>query len=170
MRLNLIIILIALLGSLNSGYAQEKENNRYIKAVVASDTILDGNTFEFRIIIKNLKGDFTPPQLVNFDVVGGPNISSNMQFINGSMTKELSYTYILRAKNIGELYIEESYLDIDGESLETPPIPVLVLDNPEQIKKQYSIEYNSDNSLFSPFEIIPKEDVPVKTKRKLKKI
>lgn len=170
MRLHLILLLTILIASISKLKAQELEEDRYIKAFVASDTILDGNTFEFRIIIKNLKGDFTPPQLMNFEVVGGPNISSNMQFINGHMTKELSYTYILRAKNIGELYIEESYFDMEGESLETPPIPVLVLDNPEQIRKQYSIEYNSDNSLFSPFQIVPKEDEPAKKKRKLKKI
>ena len=86
------------------------------------------------------------------------------------MSRELSYTYILKSKKIGEVYIEEAYLEMEGQNLETTPISIMVMDNPENIQKNYTIEYNQDNALFSPFELIPFEKKAKKPKRKIKKI
>jgi hypothetical protein len=168
---NILIILLVLATSLIA-QAQDKENiDKYITAMVASDTILDGNSFEFKIVIRNLKGDFTPPVFENFDIVGGPNMSTNMQYVNGNMFREMTYTYYLRARNIGPNYIEEAYLEIADGSMETEAIPVYIMDNPEELQQDYRINSNSRSSLVFPFSK-PQEDSnkPKKPKRKLKKI
>lgn len=159
---------------LQGAFAQDQENiDKYITAMVAKDTILEGSTFEFKIVIRNLKGDFTPPSFSDFDIVGGPNMSTSMQYINGNMFRESTYTYYLRARKVGEHYIEESYLEIEGENMETAAIPVYVVDNPEDIRKEYRIKDGRDAEFVFPFSD-PLQDTDDKKlkkgKRKLKKI
>ncbi|WP_235297281.1 BatD family protein [Portibacter marinus] len=169
-----IITIILMTIGFSPLWSQEGENiDKYITAMVASDTILEGNSFEFKIVIRNLKGDFTPPSFSDFDIVGGPNLSTNMQFINGNMFRESTYTYYLKARQVGEHYIEESYLEIEGENIETEAIPVYILDNPEQIKKEYKINGDTRSELIFPYPFGRPDstiDLKKRSKRKLKKI
>ncbi len=169
MKLRIILLSILLGTCLQNSFGQKTE--KFIKATVASDTILHGNAFEFKIIIRNLKGDFTPPNFTDFDIVGGPNLSTNMQYTNGQMFKETSYSYFLRARNVGEYFIEESFLIVDGEEIQTEAIQVFVQDNPEEIKHNYRIDQDSKYSLFFPPEYQQKEkEKKKKPKKPLKKI
>lgn len=148
-----------------------QESNQYVKTFVAQDTVLHGNAFEFRIVIKNMKGDFTPPTFSDFDVVRGPNISRNMQINNGQMSKESSYTYALRARKIGEIYIEESYFSTSDGVLETQPIAIIVMDNPEAIEKFHSLRHDNHAQIYDPFKMqIPGATKTKKPKRVMKKI
>ena len=129
------------------------------------------NTFEFKIVIRNLKGDFTPPVFANFDIVGGPNMSTNMQYSNGNMFREMTYTYYLRARKIGQNYIEEAYLEIGDGNMETEAISIYVLDNPEEVRQDYRINSRTQSSLVFPFnEDKAGKEKAKKPKRKLKKI
>lgn len=167
-----VMILVAILASVNLITAQNGDNiDKYMTAMVASDTILDGNTFEYKVIIRNLKGDFTPPTFANFDIVGGPNMSTSMQYTNGDMFREMTYTYHLKARKVGEHYIEEAYLEIDDGNIETEAISIFVVDNPEEIQKDYRISPNTKSELVFPFgKIEQDEKKTTKPKRKLKKI
>ena len=167
--MKIAIIIFSLIISNVSLHAQE--SNQYVKTFVAQDTILYGNAFEFRILIKNMKGDFTPPTFSDFDIVRGPNISKSMQIINGEMSKESSYTYALRARRIGENYIEESYFNTSDNVLETAPIAIMVMDNPEAIEEFHSLKHDSEAQLYDPFKIQnPAETKTKKPKRVMKKI
>ena len=159
-----VAFFICFLGCLNG-----QNIDKYIESTVASDTILDGNVFEYKVVIRNLQGEFTPPTLAGFDVVAGPNFSSNMQYINGKMFKEATYSYFLRAQRIGENYIEEAYFTFEGENMETEAIPILVLDNPEQIEKKYRVNANSKSQMLFPENATPVEKKK-KINRPLKKI
>lgn len=173
MKVAILVMLSVLMVNVALAQAQSEENiDKYMTAIVASDTILEGNTFEFKIIIRNLKGDFTPPTFADFDIVRGPNMSTSMQYTNGSMFRESTYTYYLKARKVGEYYIEESYLEIDGSNLETAAIPVFIMANPEQIEKDYRVKNSSDSELIFPFNDDNRrnEKNKKKPKRKLKKI
>lgn len=167
-----IFLIFLVLATYVFGHTQNEENiDKYMTAMVASDTILDGNSFEFKIIIRNLKGDFTPPEFENFDIVGGPNMSTSMQYINGSMFREMTYTYYLRARNIGQNYIEEAYLEIDNTNMETEAIPVFIMDNPEELREDYRISSQTKSPLVFPFKQHQDHAEKTKTtKKKLKKI
>ena len=171
MKTLLLFTFLALTVGFSNVQAQNEENiDKYITAIVASDTILDGNAFEFKIIIRNLQGDFTPPTFSNFDIVGGPNMSTSMQYVNGNMFRESTYTYFLKARNLGEQYIEESYLKLAQEDMETEPISVYILDNPEQIRKDYRVSSKTESPLIFPFGKQSEPELKKKPKRKLKKI
>jgi hypothetical protein len=167
-----ILIIFLVFTAFVFAHSQDEENiDKYMTAMIANDTILDGNSFEFKIIIRNLKGDFTPPQFENFDIVGGPNMSTSMQFVNGSMFREMTYTYYLRARNVGQNYIEEAYLEIETGNMETEAIPVYIMDNPEELRQDYRINSKTTSPLVFPFKQHGDEsEKPKKPKRKLKKI
>lgn len=165
--MNFKFYLIVIL-SVCATFLQAQNEDQYVIAMVANDTILDGNSFEYKVVIRNMKGDFTPPHFNDFDIVGGPNLMSNMQFVNGAMFREKSYTYILRARNVGQYYIEEAYLSVDGENIETQAMPIMIVDNPEQIKQEYLIGQNSKSDVFFPESL--KKEQKKKIKKPLKKI
>ena len=43
---------------------------------------------------------FQGPDLREFNILSGPNQSSNMQYINGQFSQSISFTYYLQARNV----------------------------------------------------------------------
>ena len=167
--MKIAVILFSLI--ISSVVLQAQENNQYLQTFVAKDTLLDGNSFEFRILIKNMQGDFTPPTFSDFDIIRGPNISKSMKIVNGEMSKESSYTYVLRPRKLGENYIDESYFSATDVTLETTPIEIIVINNPEEIENFHTLRYNAEAQIYSPFKIqAPADTKTKKPKRPMKKI
>ena len=100
---------------------------------LSSDTILLGNYFELKITVEDANGTFEAPDLSAFNIVGGPNTASSMTIINGSMTQSQSYSYYLEPKDVGNYTIPPAYLIIDEGQLESAPIDVIVIPNPDGI-------------------------------------
>jgi hypothetical protein len=77
--------------------------------------------------VMNQDGDnFSPPDFVNFKVVGGPSQSINNSWINGVRSFSKSYTYFLAPKKSGVFTIGQSTIEIDGEVYKTSPIKITV--------------------------------------------
>jgi len=121
------LILIVFLLFSNYSFSQTQS----FKAIVSNDTVLLGNFIIVKFSIKNTKGDFKAPQFNDFDIISGPNSSSMFTMVNGSTTRESSYTYYLLPKMEGELFINPAYLSINDKSLETSIKKIVVLPNPE---------------------------------------
>lgn len=109
-----------------------------------------GKVFRIQFEVKNLKGEFEPPDFEPFNVVGGPNQSSSIQMINGQITQEYTYTYFLQAPEPGVYLIPEANLITEEEVFQTAPIEINVVGENEKVQ--------------------PKEDVPPDSSEKLKKI
>lgn len=71
--------------------------------------------------------NFTPPNFKNFKVVGGPSQSVSQSWINGKATFSQSYTYIIQPKRKGEFTIPSASIDIDGETIKSNPVKIIVL-------------------------------------------
>ncbi|MCB0629356.1 MAG: BatD family protein [Saprospiraceae bacterium] len=103
---------------------------------VSTDSILFGNYFQVTFTLENAKGnDFSAPDFAAFHVVSGPNQASSMSIINGEITQSVSYTYYLEPKDIGNFYILPASVDVGEEILETQPVEIMVVPNPEGIKQ-----------------------------------
>lgn len=104
---------------------------------VSTDSILMGNTFQVKFSLENAQGtNFQAPDLaLYFDVVSGPNMSSSMQMMNGQMSQSVSYTYYLRPRETGVFYIEAASIETPDNYLETTPIEILVVPNPDGIQQ-----------------------------------
>lgn len=87
----------------------------------------------FRIVfISNADpASFDPPAINGFDILAGPTSSrmSSTQIINGKRTEsfEVSYTYILQAKNPGKFTIPSGTITVDGRQYSTQPFVIEVV-------------------------------------------
>lgn len=104
---------------------------------VSNTEVLLGNYFQVTFTLKNAQGQkFEAPNFKDFDIVSGPNQSSSFSMMNGKTTQSISYTYYLQPKSIGSFYLEPAFIEADGKTMETQPIEIFVLDNPDGIIQQ----------------------------------
>lgn len=104
---------------------------------ISTDSILMGNNFQVSFTLENAEGsNFKAPALgTYFDVVSGPNTSSSMTVMNGQMSKSITYTYYLRPRDVGTFFIEPASIETPDNYLETAPIEVMVVPNPDGIQQ-----------------------------------
>ena len=146
-------------------------NAQEVKILVetSSDSILLGNSFEVRFTIENAEvKNFEPPQFEGFTLVAGPNHSSTFTMVNGDVTRSVSYSYYLEPKDIGNYYIEPAIIDTGEEILETKPIEIIVLANPDGIIQKPNLD-RKEFRFFDRGEIRPMFPRKPKQKKKTKK-
>jgi len=156
MKKTCIILTLLLLGSI----AAVGQTGPRFTVEVSNDSILVGNVFKVSFTLKNADGsNFGPPELRNFfEVVAGPNMSSSVHMMNGQMNQSISYTYYLRPLNEGAYYIEPASIETPEAILETEPIEVLVLPNPNGFTPDQE-ELRSPGNAFPGFEDLPGMDL-----------
>lgn len=86
-----------------------------------------GETFQISFTVEDGNmSNFQPPKFDNFNLMGGPNQSTNMQYINGSMSRSVSYSYYLQAKKEGTFTIGSAQAKISGNTMKTNSVNVTV--------------------------------------------
>jgi hypothetical protein len=102
---------------------------------LSSDSILMGNSFRAMFILENAKGEnFEPPSFSEFFIVNGPAFSSSFSIVNGDVSQSVSYTYLLEPKEVGNYFIQPASISVGGNILETLPVAIMVVPNPDGIK------------------------------------
>jgi hypothetical protein len=110
------------------------QNNPRFFAELSQDSVLMGHTFELKYTLENAPSvQFQPPTIQGFDLVSGPMTSSVMNMINGQTTQRVTYTYVLLPRGEGEYFLPSASAQVDGETLRTEQLPIVVLSNPEGI-------------------------------------
>lgn len=93
---------------------------------VSTDHVKMDEVFELTFTMENTSGEFIGPALEEFIIVGGPNVSSSIQIINGDMSQKKKYTYYLKAKYEGVLLIESAFIESDEGGVSSPEITIVV--------------------------------------------
>lgn len=138
-----LFVCALMLGALVLAEAQESDPK--FTLTLSSDSILLGNYFIAKFTLENAEGsNFLPPQFEHFEIVAGPNQSSEFNMINGVVSQKLSYTYYLKPFDIGNFYIEPATIDAADQVLESDPYEVMVLPNPEEIIINPQLEKTTD--------------------------
>ncbi len=141
------------------------------KATVNPDSVLLGNRIEVTFLLENGDGNnFQPPAFEGFDVVEGPSTYSSVSIVNGKVSKSFSYKYTILPGKVGEYYIDPASIEVEDSVLETEPLSIIVLPNPEGVIQTPEDEGN-DSDFWDFNEMIPRENLPQeKTKTKKRKI
>lgn len=143
--------------------AQEK----VFKVELSYDTVYIGNPIKVQFTIMNLIGDFEAPDLKGFYIISGPNLNSRFSMVNGEISNEKSYSYLIMPQDIGIYKIPGAQLHTKNESLTTPEVNFTVVENPKNIRQ------NPDDMHFFPFLDNQAKEEPVMKQsfpnRKLKK-
>jgi hypothetical protein len=101
---------------------------------VSNDSVLLGNYIEVKFTVENGQVEkFEAPTFKGFNIISGPNQSSSMMISNGAVTQNTSYSYYIEPAEVGHYYIEPAYVTVAGEVLETMPVEIMVVENPDGI-------------------------------------
>ena len=153
--------------SLGTLYAQE------LTTQLSSQELLSGHYLTAEITLKNLDGELSPPDLSDFEIVGGPNESRQVQIVNGDMTQSKTYTYYLRPLREGTVYFPPVTVESEGEFYETEALEITVLPNPEGLPQPSARQRSASpfNDFFStPNEVRPRPRVPNDRRKRKRKI
>lgn len=83
--------------------------------------------FTFKGESSNDLRNFQAPSFEGFRIVSGPNQSTSMQYINGSMSSSVTYSYYLQGSEIGKYTIGSGSVDYRGKTYTTAPIEIEVV-------------------------------------------
>lgn len=102
--------------------------------------------------------DFVAPEITDFHVLSGPNQSTSMQYINGSMSQSISFSYILQPKQEGEFTIGAAKIKSGGNTVSSNEVTVRVVKGQQsstqtnsggQTQQQTQVKPGSDKDLFA---------------------
>lgn len=144
---------------------------------VQPDTLLLGNQLEVSFKLENGNSqNFTPPAFEDFTLIVGPNMSSSMMMVNGTVSQSVSYSYFLEAKEAGVFFIPPAKIETKAGDLFTEPLEIIVLPNPDGIiqkKPKNTRSFGWDNDFFGMPELrmpsMPTPEGKPKTKKKKRK-
>ncbi len=140
--------------------------------IMAPDTVPPNEIFEITFVLKNAKGsDFDAPDFNGFYVVSGPNMSSSYSFMNGQSSQELSYTFLVKAKETGTKTIGQSSIVVNEKRLKTDWTKIAVIEGFKMPKKKDPFDdfFNRRDFFDMPESISPKEENPYQKKKSKKK-
>ncbi len=103
-----------------------------IKLTATSREVVSvGDRFQLSFTLNADDGQFTAPQITDFRVLSGPNIShqQSYQVINGKMAKSssVSYVYYLQAFKEGKFEITGASATVNGKEIKANPISIEVV-------------------------------------------
>ena len=101
--------------------------NQSFTVSVDKDTIFQDEVINIQFLLENMPGKFVAPDFESFDIVSGPNTSSNVTIINGELSQKKSYSYILLPATPGSLVIGQARVDTEKGELLSDPINIFVL-------------------------------------------
>jgi hypothetical protein len=83
---------------------------------------------EVQFIIENAKKiqNLEPPDLSDFTIVQGPNQSTGMSIVNGTMSQYKGISYVLQPKKTGTLTIKPATATIDGQVMQSNSLVIAV--------------------------------------------
>lgn len=96
-------------------------------AQTSKNKVAVGEIFQIAFTINTSGSNFKAPNLSDFDVYSGPNQSTNMQIINGSVSQSISLSYMLAAKKEGKFTIGAASIVVNGAKVESNTIPIEVV-------------------------------------------
>lgn len=115
-------------------------------AQTSKNKVSVGEVFQIAFTINTSASNFKAPSLSDFDVYSGPNQSTSMQIVNGSMSQSISLSYMLSAKKEGKFTIGAASIVVNGNKLESNVIPIVV----KGAAQQQNNTQNSSNA-YNPY-------------------
>lgn len=118
-----------------------------------------GQQFQLTFTINAEGSNFMAPEIVNFDILNGPMVSSgqNIMNINGKLeySSSMSFTFILEATKAGTFTIPQALISVKGKRYMSNASTITVLN---QNQRQAQQNPNSNQPQGKP-QVITKDDV-----------
>lgn len=122
MKKNLLLIFYIILVQATLASAQK------FTATASHTEISVDEVFEVEWSLDAAGESFDPPSLSNFQVLSGPNQSTGIQFINGKLSRSLSYSYHLRPLHAGTFTIVPAKIKVGNKIIASNKLTINVTD------------------------------------------
>lgn len=104
------------------GFAQDVK----FTAAASHYTVKTGDRFKIQFSSDAEVSNFRAPKMSNFRVLSGPNQSTQMSWVNGKTTSNISFSYILMAVKEGEFTIGPAVASANGKVIKTNSLKIKV--------------------------------------------
>lgn len=130
-----------------------QNNAQELSASVNETTVADNERFQVTFTfsgksINNLS-KFSPPSFENFLILSGPNQSTSIQIINGAQSAQLSYTFVVQPKSLGNFTIGSASIMQEGNTYKSEPIKITVVKGENKPKQQQNNDSQISDSEIS---------------------
>ena len=123
-----VIVLIMLLHSFQSLTGQMK-----FYSISDAKQIVAGEYFSVSFVLENARGsNFRAPSFVDFDVIAGPNTSTEMTFLNGQSKQKITYSYTLTSEKLGKYTLGSASIKVNSQVVKTQPLIIEVIKGKER--------------------------------------
>jgi len=144
--LNSILILLAFLLN-NSTFSQDVE----FVALTSHKEVKTGDRFQIEFRANGKFSNFKAPNLSNFRVLSGPNQSTNMSWVNGKTTSNVSFSYVLMAVKEGTFKIGPAVAAFGNAAHKTNSISIKVskgVNVQQNGSQQKTTQQNASDDLY----------------------
>lgn len=98
----------------------------FLAATSNKSAVAQGEQFQITYTFNGQGRSFQGPDLREFNLLGGPSQSTNMQVINGNFSQSISFTYYLSGKNTGTFKIGPASIEAEGKRIASNVIQMTV--------------------------------------------
>ena len=142
-------------------FTVQAQNDIRFTVSVSTDSVLMGNPFQVQFTVENtdVRNFEAPSFSPDFMVVSGPNQSTSITMVNGQTRQSTSYTYVLDPVGVGSFFIGPATVETNLGYLETNPMEILVVPNPDGIKQpirspqgMQEFQFGNPNDFFRDFD------------------
>jgi hypothetical protein len=130
-----------------------------VEATVSETTIYTGERVSLSIEVSGNFNNISRPDLPEFEgfrlLSNNPSTSRSYRYVNGESSTSYTYSYYLIAQNKGSYQIPPINISIDGETRQTDPINVKIVNRNESAESSESETPN----IFLQLEVSDKEPV-----------
>lgn len=85
-----------------------------------------GETFQIQFSLNANGSNFKAPVLTDFDVYSGPNQSTSMSYVNGTMSQSVTLSYIIAAKKEGKFTIGPASVTVNNATIQSNSLVIEV--------------------------------------------
>lgn len=116
----IVYILLILLFTSNVTIAQK------FVAQTSRTKVAAGETFQIQFSLNANGSNFKAPALTDFEVYSGPNQSTSMSYVNGTMSQSVTLSYVIAGKKEGKFTIGPASVTVNGATIQSNPIVIEV--------------------------------------------
>ena len=118
-----------------------------------------GQRFEVTWNLNANGSNFTAPEISDFQVLGGPNQSTSMQYVNGSMSQSISFSFVLAAVKEGEFKIAPAKIKVGGKVIDSNALKIKVLKGSNNSSQNSGAQSRSSAPSGSPKDLFARVEV-----------
>lgn len=134
-----ICILVFVISLANVSFAQK------LTAQASKAKVAVGESFQISFSLNSSGSNFKAPALTDFDVYSGPNQSTSMSYINGSMSQSITLSYVVAAKKEGKITIGPASVNVNGAIIQSNAFTIEVVKGAANAQNQGNSNQTAQN-------------------------